>query len=414
MDDRTLYAKLLGLPPPWGVERVELKLSEGEVHVWVALPPKELWVCPECLERAPIHDHRERVWRHLDTFQYRTLLHARVPRLNCPRHGIKQIRVPWAEEGSRFTALFESLAIGWMLQASVSAVAERLRLSWDEAAGIQERAVRRGLSRRRAEPVRYLGIDETSFQRRHRYVTVVTDLEKPRVLFVADDRRRQSLDDFWIGLTDEQLRAVEGVAMDMWEPYIGAVIESLPRGQEKIVFDKFHIAKHLNDAVDQVRRREHRMLQIEGKDWLKGTKHDWLRNPNSFSLGKWRQFQRIARRSDLKTARAWALKEEFKRFWSYRYPGAAKRHFRAWYAWAVRSRLEPIKRVARMIARYYDNIATYFQHPITNAAAEGLNAHIQRIKAMARGYRNPKRFRMAIYFHCGGLDLYPQTGTLSQ
>lgn len=414
MDDKTLYAQLLGLTAPWGIERVELKLAEEEVHLFVALPPKELWVCPECLERAHIHDHRERTWRHLDTFQYRTILHARIPRLKCPNHGIRQIRVPWAEDNSRFTALFEALAIDWMKQASISAVAERLHLSWDEAAGIQERAVRRGLARRKAEPVRYLGIDETSFRRRHRYVTVVSDLEKPRVLFVGEDRKRESLDGFWENMTSEQLSAVEGVAMDMWEPYIGAVVESIPGGGEKIVFDKFHVAKHLNDALDLVRRREHKTLRAEGRDWLKGTKHDWLRNPSRFSLSEWRQFLRLARRNDLKTARAWSLKEEFMRFWDYRYRGAADRHFRSWYAWAIRSRLEPVKRVARMIARYYENIATYFKHPITNAAAEGLNASIQRVKGMARGFRNPKRFRMAIYFHCGGLDLYPCTTMFTQ
>lgn len=414
MDDKTLYSKLLGLMPPWGVEKVELKLAEGEVHVSVALPPKELWVCPECLERAPIHDHRERTWRHLDTFQYRTLLHARIPRLNCPNHGIKQIRVPWAEENSRVTSLFEALAIDWMKQASISAVAKQLHLSWDEAAGIQERAVRRGLARRRTEPIRYLGIDETSFQRRHRYVTVVSDLEKSRVLFVAEDRKRESLDRFWASMTPDELGAIEGVAMDMWEPYVGAVVESIPRGGEKIVFDKFHVAKHLNDAVDRVRRREHRALRAEGRDWLTGTKHDWLRNPDHFSLAEWRQFLRLARRRDLQTARAWSLKEEFMRFWGYRYRGAADRHFRSWYAWATRSRLEPVKRVARMIARHYENIASYFNHPITNAAAEGLNAAIQRVKGMARGFRNPERFQMAIYFHCGGLDLYPNTARFTR
>jgi len=407
MDDKTLYATLLGLTAPWGVEKVDLKLAEGEVHIYVALPPKELWVCPECLERAPIHDHRERTWRHLDTFQYRTILHARVPRLNCPNHGIKQIRVPWAEDNSRFTALFEALAIDWMKQASISAVAERLHLSWDEAAGIQERAVRRGLARRKAEWVPYLGIDETSFQRRHKYVTIVSDLKKPRVLYVAEDRKRESLDSFWESLSSEQLRAVRAVAMDMWEPFIGAVCESIPGGEKKIVFDKFHIAKHLNDAVDKVRRRDNRALLAEGDNWLKGSKHDWLRNPARFSLSEWRQFLRRARRSGLKTSRAWALKEEFMRFWNYRYRGAADRHFLTWYAWAIRSRLEPVKRVARMVQRYYENIATYFKHPITNAATEGLNAAIQRAKSMARGFRNPKRFQMAIYFHCGDLDLYP-------
>lgn len=114
MDDKSLYAAILGVKEPWAVETVDLRLTDGEVHVWVALPADTRWVCPECLAAAPIHDHRERVWRHLDTCQYRTLVHASVPRLTCPTHGTRQIRVPWAEEGARFTALFEALTIDWM------------------------------------------------------------------------------------------------------------------------------------------------------------------------------------------------------------------------------------------------------------------------------------------------------------
>jgi len=162
VDDKSLYAAILGVKEPWGVDKVELRLAHGEVHIWVALPPDTLWVCPECLAAAPIHDHREREWRHLDTCQYRTLVHARVPRLTCPTHGIRQVRVPWAEEKSRFTALFEALAIDWLKHAAIATVAERLRLSWDEAAAIQTRAVRRGLQRRAPSAPRHLGIDETS------------------------------------------------------------------------------------------------------------------------------------------------------------------------------------------------------------------------------------------------------------
>jgi len=105
MDDRSLYAAILGLTGPWGVEKVELQRGQGEVHVWVALPPRTFWVCPECLERAPIHDHHDRTWRHLDNGRYKTFLQARVPRLDCPRHGVKQLRMPWSEDRSRFTAI---------------------------------------------------------------------------------------------------------------------------------------------------------------------------------------------------------------------------------------------------------------------------------------------------------------------
>src|SRR5207244_1400305 len=185
---RTLYARRLGITEGWGVELVEMKQEAGEVHVTVALPASTRWVCPECLAAAPIHDHQERSWRHLDTCQFKTFVHARVPRLNCPRHGIKQLRVPWGEAGSRFTALFEALAIDWLRQTSITAVAKQLRISWDEADGIMQRAVQRGLARRTLEPPRYVGVDETSFQKRHEYVTVVGDLERDRVIHVSDDR----------------------------------------------------------------------------------------------------------------------------------------------------------------------------------------------------------------------------------
>lgn len=409
MDDKTLYAQLLGLTAPWGVEVVELKLAEGAVHIRVALPPKERWVCPECLQRAPIHDHRDRTWRHLDTFQYRTLLHARVPRLDCPTHGIKQLSVPWAEDGSRFTALFEALAIDWLKQASISAVAKQLRLSWDEAACIQERAVARGLARRELEPIRTVGIDETAFQRRHEYVTIVRDFERGKVLWVGNDRKRETLDAYWKTLAPEQLAGIEAVTMDMWEPYIGSVRANVPGADEKIVYDRFHIAKHANDAVDKVRRRENRELLARGENWLVRTKYDWLRNPDSFSLGGWRKFLRLTRRSCLRTAKAWAMKEEMNRLWDYVSVSAAERHFENWCRWVMESSIEPMKKVARMMQRHWGGIRTYFKLPITNAASESGNSGIQQIKRRACGFRNRARFRIAIFFHHGGLDLYPSS-----
>jgi len=286
-------------------------------------------------------------------------------------------------------------------------VAKQLRLSWDEAAGIQERAVVRGLARRKVEAIRSIGIDETAFQRRHEYVTLVRDFERAKVLWVGDDRKRETLDAFWKTLTTEQLAGIEAVAIDMWDPYIGSVRANVPDADEKIVFDRFHIAKHANDAVDQVRRRENRELRARGENWLVRTKYDWLRNPDNFSLGGWRKFLRLARRSTLRTAKAWAMKEELNRLWDYVYVGAAERHFETWCRWVMDSSIEPMKKVARMMQRHWVGIRTYFKLPITNAASEGGNSGIQQIKRRACGYRNRHRFRIAIYFHQGGLDLYP-------
>jgi transposase len=182
---KTLYARILGLTAPWEVVDVDLRVEAKEVHITVAVPEGFDWFCPECQDRVPIHDHRERTWRHLDTCQLQTFIHARVPRLGCKEHGVRQVRVPWAEDGSRFTALFEALVIDWLQEASVRAVAFRLGISWDQAMGIMKRAVVRGEARETRTVSRYIGVDETSERKGHRYLTIVSNLEESKVLFVS-------------------------------------------------------------------------------------------------------------------------------------------------------------------------------------------------------------------------------------
>jgi transposase len=407
MQDRELFRRILGLEVPWQVEGIELQEAKKIVLVRVGRRSAPALCCPECGQAMTGYDTVSRRWRHLDTCQYQTILEAEVPRGECTEHGVRQIAVPWAEERSRFTALFERLAIDWMQEAGRSAVARRMDLSWDEADGIMQRAVRRGLARRRSVVTPYLGVDEKSFQKGHEYVTVVCDLRAGHVLYVADDRKQESLRTFYAGLTPEQLSGIQGVAMDMWEPYVTATLAAVPEAEQKIVFDKFHIAGHLSKAVDKVRRTENKKLQAAGDKRLKGTRYQWLRNPLNFSKEKWKEFATL-RNSKLRTARAWALKETLMEFWGYQYAKAAKRLFSKWYDWAIRSRLDPIRKVAHMLKARLPNLLTYFKHPITNAMSESLNSKIQWIKYTARGFRSREGFRTAIYFHCGGLDLYPQ------
>ncbi len=395
MRDHELYATILGVQTPWTVERVELDVAGGAVHVWLARSEDAAAQCPGCQTACPIYDHREREWRHLDTCQLQTRLHARVPRVGCPTHGVVQTPVPWATPGSKFTLLFERLAIDWLREAAVTAVARQLKLGWDAVWGIERRAVARGLERRGTLQLRYVGVDEKSFQRRHDYVTVVSDLEGSRVLFVADDRKRESLEAFWaLGLTEAQHAEIVAIAMDMWEPYVQATRAHVPDADAKIVFDRFHCAKHLNEGVDRVRRAEHRELKAAGD------------TRDRFKPEAWRAFAAL-RNSTLKVARAWALKETAADLWEYRYVGAARRFFRRWYFWATHSRLQPMIEKARMLKTHLANILTYLRHRITNATAEGLNSKIQWIRYTARGFRNRENFKTAIYFHCGGLDLYP-------
>jgi transposase len=403
MRDRDIYAQILGITAPWHVSDVRLDVPAGKVEVVVEHRGQAC--CPQCGKACPGYDARQRRWRHLDTCQLQTVLVAEVPRVECSEHGVVQAATPWSDLGSRFTALFERVVIDWLKEASFSAVARRLGLTWDEVDGIMARAVERGLERRGACEPRRIGLDETSFQKRHEYVTVVTDLDGRRVLSVLDGRTRDLVDAHFSALPERQRESVEVVAMDMWKPYMDAAAKWLPCA--KVCFNRFHVARHLGDAVNTVRKAEHRRLRAAGDRTLVGKKYLWLESPASMRP------ERRTLLSQLKdvctrTGRAWALKEMAAKLWDYASVGWARRAWLAWAALASRSKLEPMVRAARMVRKHLDGILNAVVLKATNAAAESMNARIQRIKAMACGYRNRERFRNAILFHLGGLDLYPR------
>jgi len=407
MQDRGLYEKILGIERPWSVRDVELSREEKRVIVRLTRAQSPVLRCPTCDATGPKYDRRTRRWRHLDTCQFKTIIEAEVPRITCSEHGVVQVSVPWAESGSRFTALFEALVISWLHEASILGVSRQMSLSWDEAAGIQERAVRRGLARRKCEPSVRISVDETSFRKRHKYVTVVSDQDTTNVVYVADGRETEALNGYYESIGEEACASLESVSMDMWQGYITATRNHVPNADQIIAFDKFHIVQHLGNAVDKVRREENRELTAAGDNRLKGTKWMWLKNPANMSPLAWWSFSEL-RSSRLRVARAWALKEAAMCLWDYVFRGWAKRAWKRWYSWAIRSRLEPMKRVARMIANHLEGILTAVVTGATNASAENLNGKIQWVKRMAFGFRNPDRFRNAIYFHLGGLDLYPK------
>jgi len=383
-----------------------LEVAAKRIVIEIGYDLSQAMECPECGKSCRHYDHREmREWRHLDTMQFETLLRCEVPRCRCPEHGVKTLRVPWAEKGSGFTLLFEAFAIE-VLQAcsSVKAAAELMGLNWHQVNELKRRAVARGLERREVSQVKRMGIDEKSFRKGHRYVTLLTDLDRSRVLDVAEGRDRTACEKLFERLAEEQLEGVEAIAMDMWRAYINAAVEHLP--QADIVHDRFHVSQHLNQAIDKVRRQEHRALSKEKDESLKNSKYLWLTGFENLSDEMQVRFKEL-QSLGLKVGRAYSIKETFDNFWDYRYPGCARRFFKQWYGWARRSKLEPIKRVAKMIRDHFENIITYLKHRISNAATEGFNGVIQSIKANARGFRNFENYRVAILFQCGKLDLKP-------
>jgi transposase len=259
------------------------------------------------------------------------------------------VKVPWAAPHGRFTLLMERFVID-VLQAcqTVKGACALIGISWDQAWHVLERAVARGLSRKEAVEIARIGVDEKAFRKGHRSMTIVSDIDRGTVDFVTEGREQASLAAYFGSRTPKQLNAIKAMAMDMWEPYVQAALEAVPLASSKIVFDRFHIMKHMTEAVDVVRRRENRSLIADGDERLKRTKYLWIASRENVPP-KRRAELRELRATDLKTARAWAIKENLRHLWSYQVEGWARRFFNGWHAWAIRSRMEPVKAVARMI-----------------------------------------------------------------
>jgi len=317
----------------------------------------------------------------------------------------------FGENGSEMTFAFESQVIRVALECSMEATARLCRISWDRSWGALTRAVDRGLKRKLHQVPTRIGVDEKSIARGHKYETLVYNLHTGTVDYVGDDRGRESLERYYRQFTRDELEKVEAVAMDMWDPYIAATKAHVPDAGKKIVFDRFHVMKQVLDAVDKVRKSEHRQLTELGTETLKGTRYLWLWSQENIPDWRKEEFESL-RAKNLRTGRAWSIKENIRHLWTIVKEEDMRAYFKRWYFWATHSRLEPIKKSARTLKAHIDNIVTYAQHRITNALAEGINTKIEKIKRMACGFRNRAHYRTAIYFHCGGLDLFPKPPVL--
>jgi transposase len=262
-----------------------------------------------------------------------------------------------------------------------------------------DKAVARGLERRTADEIPWVGMDEKSFRKGHNYVSIINDLESMRVLEVVEGREGKAANELITKALDKkQQEMVCGVCIDMSAPYIKAIRELLPHAD--IVHDKFHISKHLNDAVDKTRRLEHAQLLKKGDQTLTKTKYLWLTNMDHLSEESSKKINHL-KTSDLAVSKAWYLKELFRHFWSRRDRTYAEHYFEFWLQEVKKAAIPSMNKVARMLKKHMSNILTYFESYLTNAYSEGINSKIQALKANARGFRNFENYRLRVIAQCG-------------
>jgi transposase len=406
-----LYRDIIGVCSPWVITGVKKDGKARKITVRIEYAIGKEINCPMCSQAVSLHDHRVRKLRYLDTCQYETFLEVHIPRIKCKEDGVRQTEIPFAEKHSRFASRFECAILVWLKDSPISAVAESFRLSWDEADGIMQRAVKRGLARREKREVKNIGIDETSFQKRHEYVTVILYKDTDILIDVLNDRKSETLET-WLKMQEAfKLSFIESVSMDMWDAYIKAVKATIPGAERKITFDRFHVSQLFNNALDKVRRREHASFMREaGESPLSKTRFQWFVNSNKTDnrSSKRKLFLQISL-LNLITSRALRIKETANSLWDYVYMNVAEEAWKKLLRWISLCRIPEMIKVGKTIRNYFWGILNAIRLKTTNAMVESKNSGIQKIKRMACGFRNRDRFRSAILFHFGRLDLMPST-----
>lgn len=397
----TLLNKLIGLQGLW-VRGFTYQPHRGRVIVDVV--PRKKRRCGQCGRKTRKNkDRSTRHWRHLDLFGTKTFLRYTIRRVVCRRCGVVKEKVPWAERGSRFTVAFEQ-EVTWLAQrGDLSAVADYFRITWRSVRRIIRRVVaQKWDERERLDGLRVMGVDEISYRKRHRYLTVVVNHLTGRVVWAGKDRKAKTLLRFFRKLGPERAAELEAVSMDMWQPYMAVVNKKA--AQARVIFDRFHIVQHLNKAVDETRRDLVRKLTGQARKNLKNTKFPLLRAKKNRTDKDLRVLEQQVQ-ANRPLYRAMLLRDDFMDLYSYKREGWAKKFLEGWLRQAMWSKLEPIKRVARMIRAHFDGVVAWVTWGISNGRLEGTNNKIRLLSHRSFGLHSAESLVSLVYLCCGGLEL---------
>jgi transposase len=395
VDKLDLFKLALGLGEPWRVTRTEFDPAAGRLDLYLDFPRGARFACPEpgCPRReCPVHDTEDKTWRHMDFFQHKAFLHARVPRSLCPQHGARQVALSWARPGSGFTLLFEALLLTMASAMAVARVAALVREHDTRIWRVLEHYVDQERAKLQMHRVERVGMDETQAGRGQDYVSVFMDMDERRVLFATEGRDSSTVERFAADLREHggYPEAVAFTSSDMSKAFIAGIGEHLPNAE--MTFDRYHVVAKANEAVDEVRRGEANHNPV-----LKKTRYLWLHNQSSLSAKQREQLAWLTRPSmRLATTRALRWREDFQDFYS-KDADKAEDYLRAWCYGAKRSRLTPVKDFVRLVEKHWDGIVSWHMTQISNGLLEATNSLIQAAKARARGYRSKSKMITIVY-----------------
>ena len=403
MDELGLFTAALGLSKPWRVVRSEFSPEATQLDLSLDFERGAQFACPakDCAQdHCPVHDTVDKTWRHLDFFQHRALLHARLPRVRCPEHGVRQVSVPWARPGSGFTLLFEALVLSFATVMPLAKVAVMTREHDTRIWRVVEHHVLAARDQLDCSGVRRVGMDETSARKGQDYISIFAGLDARRVVFATEGRSAETVARFAADLAEHRgdPAKVTDTSSGMSTAFISGIRQHLPNAQ--MTFDRYHLAATLSEAVDTVRRHE-----VTTRPELKHTRWLWLKNWANLTTAQRRELHRLMRPSaQLATARALRWREDFQAFYD-QDPSYAPEYLRRWCSGAKRSRLQPIKDFAALVEKHWDGILAWHTNHLSNGLLEGINSLIQAAKARARGYRSKTKMITIVYLTASKLQL---------
>jgi len=382
---------------------VSVKFEGNELRISLDARKRRKLPCGLCGRRSYVKDKlKMRKWAHVSLWGIPVFLYYQPRRVNCPEHGIKVEAIPWSLGKRPISFPLITVLAFWSRLLPWEQVAGLFNVSWNTVRAAVEAAVEYGRERENYKGVRFIGIDEISRKRGHTYHTNVYDLERKRLLWSGAHRDKDSLRRFFQWWGKERTAGIEGICCDMWQNYIDVIHEYC--SEAVTVLDKFHIVRHLIEAVDKVRKMEAKALQETDPQLLKGTKYMWIKNPwNLSDKQKIRSSELL--KMNLKVVKAYLLKELFRKLWSYKRKGWAARYLKQWFWWATHSRLKPLRDFAWMLRNHEEGILAYFDLRIDNGIVEAMNNNAKVISHRARGYRSEKTFSLALIHSLGKLQL---------